>query len=656
MSRALVIKIVLCASLLFACDSSFSQSVSGVINSYYKVTGINVVPNTVTVASASGLSPGMKILIIQMKGASINQTNSSSFGNINSIGNAGNYEFNFICGIAGNNVLLQYELTRTYDPAGLVQLIPVPRYGSVTIADTVRSSPWNATTGTGGVVVLEASDTVYLNSSIDVSGQGFAGGASMSYPSPTYDCIWSTDVINYFLSVPPSPSLYYTGGWKGEGIAQYMTNGEYGRGKQANGGGGGNNHNAGGAGGANYGAGGNGGRRSNESFFSCHGTNPGVGGLSLSPFGYSVANNRIFPGGGGGSGHMNNDKGTPGASGGGIIIINANVIIGLGGRLMSNGYSPYKIGNSDPIAAEGDGAGGGGAGGTILLNVNTIAGTINAEAKGGIGSNSSHRISSPINECTGPGGGGGGGAIWIRPASIPVNLITDVSGGANGVVSMLSGIAACRGAANGATSGATGAVLANYAAPAMGNFICAPLASPILKSFEGIVSIDRNLLTWTVGETAPIAYYLLERSIDQLRYETVARVNNTSEKSMNLADINPAEGLLYYRLKLVYKDNRIEYSDILLLKRNSDKYVNWLKLHPNPAKHFAQISLYLKKPANIEWKLVNQLGQLILRQKQIASKGYQHINISTGNLSPGIYFVSLQIDGGKAEVRKLIIQ
>jgi hypothetical protein len=656
MIRALVIKIVLCAGLLFAAGSCFSQSVSGVINSYYKVTGVNVVPNTVTVASASGLSPGMKILIIQMKGASINQTNSSSFGNINSIGNAGNYEFNFICGIAGNNVLLQYELTRSYDPAGLVQLIPVPRYGSVTIADTVRSSPWNAATGTGGVVVLEASDTVYLNSSIDVSGQGFAGGASMSYPTPTYDCIWSTDVINYFLSVPPSPSLYYTGGWKGEGIAQYMTNGEYGRGKQANGGGGGNNHNAGGAGGANYGTGGNGGRRSNESFFSCHGTNPGVGGLSLSPFGYSVANNRIFLGGGGGSGHMNNDKGTPGANGGGIIIINANVLIGSGSRLMSNGYSPYKIGNSDPIAAEGDGAGGGGAGGTILLNVNTIGGTINAEAKGGIGSNSSHRISSPINECTGPGGGGGGGAIWIRSASVPVNLNTDASGGANGVVSMLSGIAACRGAANGATSGALGAVLTGYAPPPLGNFVCASLASPILKSFEGRVNIEKNLLNWSVNETTPVAYYLLERSIDQVRYETVTRINNNGERSMTVADINLAEGLLYYRLKVVFKDNSIEYSGIVPLKRSSDNYVNWFGLKPNPAKHFVQLNLYLKKQASIEWKIANQLGQLLVNRKQIAPQGYQHINISTSNLSPGVYFVSLQIDGARAEVRKLIIQ
>lgn len=656
MIRALVIKIVLCAGLLFAAGSCFSQSVSGVINSYYKVTGVNVVPNTVTVASASGLSPGMKILIIQMKGASINQTNSSSFGNINSIGNAGNYEFNFICGIAGNNVLLQYELTRSYDPAGLVQLIPVPRYGSVTIADTVRSSPWNAATGTGGVVVLEASDTVYLNSSIDVSGQGFAGGASMSYPTPTYDCIWSTDVINYFLSVPPSPSLYYTGGWKGEGIAQYMTNGEYGRGKQANGGGGGNNHNAGGAGGANYGAGGNGGRRSNESFFSCHGTNPGVGGLSLSPFGYSVANNRIFLGGGGGSGHMNNNKGTPGANGGGIVIINANIIAGTGVKLMANGNVPYKSNTYDPTAAEGDGAGGGGAGGSIILNSNQIIGSVIAEAMGGRGSNSGHLPPAPLSDCTGPGGGGGGGVIWIRPGTVPGSLTSNSSGGINGVVSMSSAVAACRGSANGASAGSTGATLTGFVAPSLGNFVCASLASPVLTSFGGVANRLLNVLSWRVNETKSIAYYILERSQDQVVYEAIALVKNEGSKLMHAEDQNAPGGISYYRLKIVYHDNRIEYSDIVPLKRISDKDINSISVRPNPAKHFTQINLYVDKQSDVEWKLGNQLGQLIYRQKQTVAKGYQSIKIVTGNLSPGIYFISLRINAGREEVRKLIVQ
>ena len=311
---------------------TIAQSISGVINSYYKITGVNIVPNTLTVSSAVGLTPGLNVLIIQMKGAGINSSNSSSFGNISSIGNAGNYEFNYICGISGNNVLLQYQLLKSYDAAGFVQLIPVPQYTSVTIVDTVKPSPWNSVSGTGGVVVIRASDTIFLNGPVDVSGKGFEGGFLSNYAN----CVWSTNVTSYVLPVTPAdPNT--NGARKGEGISDFIVSGEYGRGKQANGGGGGNNHNTGGGGGSNYGVGGNGGNRSNETFFACHGTNPGIGGLSLSAQGYTVANNRIFMGGGGGSGHQNNSVGTPGGNGGGIIILLAKTIVSSGNKLLSNG-------------------------------------------------------------------------------------------------------------------------------------------------------------------------------------------------------------------------------------------------------------------------------------------------------------------------------
>ncbi|HKH59429.1 MAG TPA: hypothetical protein VKA49_01290, partial [Flavitalea sp.] len=347
MKKAALIRLALLVACCHCSLGSLAQSVSGVINSYYKVTAVNTSANGLTVSNAAGLVPSTKVLIIQMKGASIDNSNTSAFGNITNVAEAGNYEYNMICAVAGNDVLLKYELIHPYSSSGSVQLIPVPQYNIVTVSDTIKAAPWTAASGTGGVVLLDA-DTVYLNSAINVSGQGFAGGAFVNFPTPTYNCSWTTNVTNYFLQLAPVPNVNYSGGPKGEGIANFIANAEYGRGKQANGGGGGNNHNTGGAGGANYGAGGDGGRRTNETTFLCHGTNPGIGGASIASFGYSSANNRIFMGGGGGAGHQNNAKGTPGGNGGGIVIINANVLIGSGTSIIANGLSPINITNTDP--------------------------------------------------------------------------------------------------------------------------------------------------------------------------------------------------------------------------------------------------------------------------------------------------------------------
>src|SRR5205807_5444936 len=111
-------------------------------------------------------------------------------------------------------------------------------------------------------------------------------------------------------------NAFTNGDRKGEGITLGNASYELGRGKLANGGGGGNNHNSGGAGGGNGGTGGGGGQRSMEGGFNCHGMFPGIGGLSLQTNGYSVANNKIFMGGGGGAGQGNNDVGENGGNGG----------------------------------------------------------------------------------------------------------------------------------------------------------------------------------------------------------------------------------------------------------------------------------------------------------------------------------------------------
>ena len=49
--------------------------------------------NAITVGNVSAFSIGDNVLVIQMKGATVNTTNTAAAGSITNIGNAGNYEF-----------------------------------------------------------------------------------------------------------------------------------------------------------------------------------------------------------------------------------------------------------------------------------------------------------------------------------------------------------------------------------------------------------------------------------------------------------------------------------------------------------------------------------------------------------------------------------
>jgi len=635
---------------LFYSGALMGQSISGTVNSYYQVKAINTGSNTLTLNTTAGLTAGTKVLIMQMKGAAMDASNSATFGNITGINDAGNYEFNYICSISGNDVTLEYQLIKTYDPTNQTQLVSVPVYQSVTISGKVTASAWDPVAGTGGVVAIEATDTIYLNDSVDVTGQGFQGGALVNWPTPPYTCDWFVTVSAYFLSNPPSEG-HQTGGKKGESISNYVTGEEYGMGNQVSGGGGGNNCNTGGAGGGNYGAGGGGGKKTNESAFKCHGQYPGIGGLSLSGYGYSVAKNRLFFGGGGGSGHENNAAGLPGGNGGGIVILTASVITGSGTSILANGLAPVNSAKTpDSTEADSDGGGGGGAGGTIIINAAKVNGSISAQANGGNGSNAGNIAS----DCTGPGGGGGAGIIWASGAIFPAAVTASVNGGANGVIANTDLVIACRGSSNGATSGASGASQTGYVAPIGTSPVCAVLASSALSSFTGTLVSGGAMLYWKMNSTAGIASYNIQRSIDRISYQTIGTEISNNETSWNYADHQKLEGSVYYRLEIVYADGKTEYSAIVVLTRYTDETLQLTNLQPNPATDQLVLSFYAKSQSLTEIMIYNAYGQRLISNPYTFNSGYSKITLGINNLASGIYF--LLIKGKNTQVVKRFIK
>lgn len=381
-----------------AINNTSAQNISGTINIYTDVT--NVAGADVTVGSAAGFAVCDRVLIIQMKGATINTANNATFGQITGYGDAGNYEFASIASIAGNVITLSGPLGLTYTVTGNVQLVRVPVYNNPTITAPLTCTPWNGTTG--GVVVFESTGPVVFNADIDVSGDGFVGGA---FVSGGFGC----NNANYATA---------THGRKGEGIATAPAGMDRHRAPLANGGGGSSPGNCGGGGGSNYGTGGRGG---NE--YSGCGNNGifGIGGEAL-----TAMPTKAFLGGGGGGGYRDNGQTcASGSNGGGIVIINAPSIDG-------NNFSILANGDDVTILTNDEGAGGGGGGGSVHLMVPTYTSPINVNVDGGDGGDIQNSIFT--SAAHGPGGGGGAGYVYISPAAAPANLMVSANGGLAGLV------------------------------------------------------------------------------------------------------------------------------------------------------------------------------------------------------------------------------
>lgn len=411
-------------------------SIGGVINSYAKVTIINnadVCNPTLTVDDASPFNEGDHLMIIQMKGAEMDTTNTNTFGNIINLNSAGLYEKTIITQIAGNEISIATQMVNNYDVNSSVQIVNIPQYTNAIVTSSINPYPWDGEKG--GIIAFEVENILTLNANIIASFSGFRGGVSDVEP---INCSWTDNHDLYFY--PDNSPL---GDSKGEGIAEFYPGKENGRGPQATGGGGGNNHNSGGGGGANFGTGGAGGLNLNPTPLQCLGQYPGVGGYGTSSFG-----NRLFLGGGGGSGHTNNGAGTDGGSGGGIIYIKATTIEGYWNGIISNGKAVFTTPGDD-------GAGGGGAGGSILVDADNLIAGLGINALGGNGGNTNLLGNTG---CMGPGGGGGGGIIFTDLDSTQFDpLYILLAGGQSGVVTNSS--SPCNGNAMGADNGSSGILL-----------------------------------------------------------------------------------------------------------------------------------------------------------------------------------------------------
>lgn len=406
-----------------------SPNISGTINHYASLQKDAYHCNfELTVKDNASFTSGDLILIIQMQGAEIINSNNAFYGEILTYNNCGNYEYAIVDGLSDNDGLtLRNPLLHNYSSDKKVQIVKIPQYMNPVIEDVLTCPSWNGETG--GIIAFDAKGIVTLQADICATGKGFRGGEVIK---GQHFFAYSHD----YVAESYNPDWFSL---KGEGVADYgifpFTSG---RGSAANAGGGGNIHTSGGGGGGNGGKGGNGGWGYPMDTLGNEFDVQGLGGKEL-----IYSDNKIFMGAGGGAGHEHFGNGTAGASGGGIVLITADYLKGNSHSVWANGNGSASSGGY------GDGAGGAGSGGTVLLSLNQLDDTLNIYIQGGNGGSS-------ILKGFGPGGGGGGGACLLAQSSMPNKLEIYFEGG-------MAGLAG--GNYYGADAGSNGSILYNVKVP-----------------------------------------------------------------------------------------------------------------------------------------------------------------------------------------------
>jgi len=587
-----------------------TTNISGVVNSYYQVIEVMPTIYALKVSNPAGLGVNNRVLIVQMKGASVNTANDTGFGDTTTLNEAGNYETAVICKIKTDTIYFHHTFLNTYSPVtGKVQMVKMAEYYSANVTDTIKATSWNNTSGTGGVIAIFCDMNLTLNAPIYADSSGYRGGAFVAS---------SGTCSNFF----PASAYYYTasstspqsGAWKGEGITAVVASQSGGRGAPANGGGGGNNHNNSGGGGANLNGGGIGG--GNSSTAGCTTMLRGLAGKALSNW----SGQKVFFGGGGGAGHSNGGifiKG--GGNGGGIIFIHAENVIGNGYKISANGGSGGQ--------SLSDGAGGGGAGGTIISDITNFTGSITLQVNGGNGGNSDD--GGTVDRCYGGGGGGSGGVIYFS-ATTPGITVNNNGGNAGTETGRSAGCAA----AVAAGPGNNGQIIQNYfykrsTEPASN---CGGALPFKFSYFTAKAAQQKVSLEWRITGAESINHFVIEKQITNNDWATIQTIPASRLSEIYKAeDLYPAMGKNYYRIKIIENDNKQTYSSVRLVDFSSR--ATEFSVFPNPAQHTITISRNNTAPVNL--RVLSLTGNLIL-QKQLTDL---QTTIYLPSLAPGVYIL-----------------
>lgn len=162
------------------------------------------------------------------------------------------------------------------------------------------------------------------------------------------------------------------------------------------------------------------------------------------------------------------------------------------------------------------------------------------------------------------------------------------------------------------------------------NAVVLPLT---LLNFTGSKCNGDVCLSWSTENELNFSHFEIEKSANASMFTSLSNVaarNLTTLNTYTLNDNNPVNGLNYYRLKIVDKDGRFTYSNVI--KIDVDKKYG-ISILPNPAKNYVVINSAI---AFKQIQIIDVTGKVV---RLLQKENNNRYNVS--GLSSGIYMVRL---------------
>lgn len=167
-------------------------------------------------------------------------------------------------------------------------------------------------------------------------------------------------------------------------------------------------------------------------------------------------------------------------------------------------------------------------------------------------------------------------------------------------------------------------------------------------------------LNWAVTASIALQNFEIQRSIDNIRFTTVARqdANSQADVLKNYTDIDNIGSvnseMVFYRIKVIAVNGQEKYSNVAAVRKTTARTM--VIISPNPANEVASLQFYAEKETLVTVNIKDITGRVIAMQKVKAFKGNNSVPLNgLSKYSDGVYNVQLLI-GNDVFTTKLIIQ
>jgi hypothetical protein len=187
--------------------------------------------------------------------------------------------------------------------------------------------------------------------------------------------------------------------------------------------------------------------------------------------------------------------------------------------------------------------------------------------------------------------------------------------------------------------------------------IYAPLAIT-LNYFTGTKQGSKHVLNWKITcNSSPRATLILERSADSRSFSPINTITTDAlrcQQPFEYIELQPLNGINFYRLKMVNADGKITFSNIVALL-NATTGFEIINIVPNPVtENNFKLNLTSAQKSAITILITDIQGRVLTSNIQQVIAGYNSINLNSINLAAGTYIISCFLEREKPKIVKFV--